>query len=378
MGKKLLEKAGLILGPQGGPRPLAPAPVAAPAAATSPATAAPAAAVPFAPTVSGSPAASRAKTAPGAMLQFMSAQSGTMQEIETLREKVRSFDGAMPLREIDPRQIVPSKWANRHAASFVDAEFAALKEEIRESGGVVQPIKVRPLPVLNGSTPGSTVGTQDTKYEVVFGHRRHRACLELGLPVHAVVEELTDQALFQQMERENRQRKNLSAWEQGCMYRQAIDAGLYPSLRKLAESIDVDVSLVSKAVALARLPDAVVSAFASPLDIQFRWAGPLSDLVQKDPEGLLARARDLQGAAGGRMTSAQVFAALTAPRAIETPQAREAGAEVFREGRKVAVLGVDRQGRDILTFERGVLGEARRKELMQWLEGFLSRQADPS
>jgi ParB family chromosome partitioning protein len=312
------------------------------------------------------------------MLQFMSAQSGTMQEIETLREKVRNFDGAMPLREIDPRQIVPSKWANRHAASFVDAEFLALKEEIRESGGVVQPIKVRPLPVLNGSTPGSTAGTQDTKYEVVFGHRRHRACLELGLPVHAVVEELTDQALFQQMERENRQRKNLSAWEQGCMYRQAIDAGLYPSLRKLAESIDVDVSLVSKAVALARLPDAVVSAFASPLDIQFRWAGPLSDLVQKDPEGLLARARDLHGAAGGRMTAAQVFAALTAPRAIETPQAREAGAEVFREGRKVAVLGVDRQGRDTLTFERGVLGEARRKELMQWLEGFLSRPADPS
>lgn len=355
MGKKLLEKAGMILGPQATPRPATP-----PAAAPLPA---PAGAVPAAETP-------RAKTAPGAMLQFMSAQSGTLQEMESLREKVRQFDGALPLREIDPREIVPSRWANRHAQSFVDDEFAALKEEIREAGGVVQPIKVRPLPagVLNGSTP-------EARYELVFGHRRHRACLELGLPVAAVVEELTDQALFQQMERENRQRKNLSAWEQGCMYRQAIDAGLYPSLRKLAEAIDVDVSLVSKAVALARLPEAVVGAFASPLDIQFRWAGPLSDLVQKDPEGLLERARSLQ-VVKNPLSAAEVFAALAAPRALETPKAQAAGFEIFRDGRKVAVLAPDRRGRDVLTFERGVLGEERRRELVQWVETFLAKKGD--
>lgn len=371
MGKKLLEKAGLILGPQGTPR------VPAPAVA----------AVPL-PAPSAAPEAPRPKTAPGAMLQFMSAQSGTIQEVEALRDKVRGFEGAVPLREIDPRLIVASKWANRHATSFVDDEFLALKEEIRESGGVVQPIKVRPLPVLNGSTPGATPGatpaagveappseapTSEARYEIVFGHRRHRACLELGLPVAAIVEELSDQALFQQMERENRQRKNLSAWEQGCMYRQAIDAGLYPSLRKLAEAIDVDVSLISKALALARLPEALVQAFASPLDIQFRWAGPLSDIVQKDPDGVLARARDLQGAAKGTLGPAQVFAALTQPRTLETPQSKEAAREVFRNGRKVAVLATDRRGRDVLTFERGTLTDARRKDLVQWLETFLSK-----
>jgi hypothetical protein len=63
------------------------------------------------------------------------------------------------------------------------------------------------------------------------------------------------------MERENRGRKNLSAWEQGCMYRKALDEGLYPSLRKLAEAVKVDVSLVSKSLALARLPESVVAAF---------------------------------------------------------------------------------------------------------------------
>lgn len=345
MGKKLLEKAGLILGPQTVPVKTAP-----PAAAVERIVETP-----------------RAKTAPGAMLQFMSAQSGTLQEVEDLRERVRAFDGATPVRELNPQDITPSKWANRHADSFADAEFIALKEEIRDAGGVVQPIKVRPIVVLNGSTPVSG----SPRFEVVFGHRRHRACLELGLPVLALVESVSDQDLFQQMERENRQRKNLSAWEQGCMYRQAIDGGLYPSLRRLAEAIDVDVSLVSKAVALARLPEAVVAAFASPLDIQFRWAGPLSDVVQKDPEGVLARAREIAGANGGELSALQVFSILSSPRSLEVSRATPDASEIFRDGKRVAVLTTERSGRWTLRFERGVLTDERRTELLKAVERVL-------
>ena len=48
------------------------------------------------------------------------------------------------------------------------------------------------------------------------------------------------------------------------MYRKALADGLYCSLRRLAESLSVDVSLVSKSVSLARLPETVVAAFQSP------------------------------------------------------------------------------------------------------------------
>jgi ParB family transcriptional regulator, chromosome partitioning protein len=358
MGKKLLEKAGLIIGPHSLPKPLA-------ATATTATTMAPRAAVVM------SPEAPRPKTAPGAMLQFMSSQSGALQEIEGLREKVKEFEGACAVRKIDPREIGASRWANRHAASFADDEFLALRDEIREAGGVVQPIKVRPLAqVLNGSTAAADPAV---RYEVVFGHRRHRACLDLGIPVLAMVEAVSDHELFQEMERENRQRKNLSAWEQGCMYRQAIDGGLYSSLRKLSEAIDVDVSLVSKAVSLARLPDAVVAAFASPLDIQFRWAAPLAEVVQKDPDGVLARARELKAGKAGELTPVQVFEALIIARAMETPQARQAATDIFRDGKKVAVLSTDASGRELLRFERGVLTGDRREQLLQWVRALVTK-----
>ncbi|MFD2274834.1 ParB N-terminal domain-containing protein [Undibacterium arcticum] len=82
------------------------------------------------------------------------------------------------------------KWANRISDSFTSADFLALKEEITQAGGNVQPIKVRPL-----------VGVAD-RYEIVFGHRRHRACLEAGLPVLCLIEAVSDQELFKEMDRE--------------------------------------------------------------------------------------------------------------------------------------------------------------------------------
>ena len=63
------------------------------------------------------------------------------------------------------------------------------------------------------------------------------------------------------MERENRERQDLSPWEQGMMYRRALDLGLFTSNRALATALGIDHSNVGKSLALARLPDEVVAAF---------------------------------------------------------------------------------------------------------------------
>ena len=301
--------------------------------------------------------AAKPKTAPGTMLGFMSAQSSAVQEAEQLKERLKEFEGAVPVRALDPANVVPSKWANRHPASFEDADFAALKEEIQQAGGNVQPIKVRPL--------------GDGRFEIVFGHRRHRASLELGLQVNALVEQVSELQLFEQMERENRGRKNLSAWEQGCMYRQAIDTGLFSSQRKLSESLSVDLSMVSKSIALARLPMAVVNAFANPLEIQYRWAQPLSEAVQKDPEGVLARAKQI-AAQSERLPAAQIVSVLTGAQVLNgsTPPVAEP-IQVGKGKAKIATIDTDSKGRAVVRFEAGALPESKRKALAKLIEELL-------
>lgn len=348
MSKKLAAKAGMILG--------IPLPSAAPSQV----------ALPKPDALEGG----RPKTAPGSMLQFMSNQSAAMKEAESLRERVKSFEGASPVRMIPADEIRPSRWANRHSSSFEDAEYLALREEIEAAGRNVQPICVRPAAeVLNGSTV--------TRYEVVYGHRRHRACLDLGLPVQAMIEQVSDRDLFEAMERENRVRKNLSAWEQGCMYRRALDDGLYPSMRKLAEALKVDVSLVSKSLVLARLPAAVIEAFNSPNDIQFRWAQPLGEAIQKDPDRVLEVARMLK-IDGSARTAAQVLAELTAPpeQGKATPQVLQADIaplHLMRAGKKVVILASDGQGGYSLKIARGVLPADQTEALLAAVDGFLAK-----
>jgi ParB family chromosome partitioning protein len=301
------------------------------------------------------------------MMGFLTAQSSAIHEAELLKERVKELEAAAPLRQLDPTTVKPSKWANRHESSFSTVEFQALKAEIAASGGNVQPIKVRPLPVLNGSTPGA-----NEHFELIFGHRRHRACLDLGVPVLAAVEEASDVSLFEQMERENRGRKNLSAWEQGTMYRKALDDGLYASLRRLSEGLGVDVSLVSKSVTLARLPDTVIAAFVSPLDIQFRWASALAEAVQKDPEGTLARARAISAEGQTPPSAANVFAALVAaPGKGVLNGSAPAALEIFKAGKMAATLVSDSKGRAVVRFESGALPDARRKALARLIEEFL-------
>ena len=94
--------------------------------------------------------AAKAKTAPGSMLQFMTAQSAAVKEAESLRERLAGFDGALPVRRLDPATVRVSAWANRHEHSYQDAGFLALKAEISAAGGNVQPIKVRPVRPATG------------------------------------------------------------------------------------------------------------------------------------------------------------------------------------------------------------------------------------
>ena len=235
-----------------------------------------------------------AKTAIGMHADALFRDEKVMAENVELKQKLAEFDGASATRKIDPKLIKPSKWANRSELSYSGEAFERLKQEIGSAGGNIQPIKVRPSK------------TDLDKYELVFGHRRHRACLELGLDVLAVVEVLGDAELFCQMDRENRAREALSPWEAGTTYAKALDEGLFPSARKLAEAASIDLSQLGKALALAKLPSDVIAVFPSPLDLQYRWATLLTQAIQRDPDLILLRARELRESQE-KLSSSQVL-----------------------------------------------------------------------
>ena len=326
----------------------------------------------------------RPKTAPGAMMAFANdARSEMMRENESLRARVGQTDlvrgqlndalvelaqweGAKAARLIDPKRVNASKFANRHELNYAGPDFAALRAEIESAGGNVQAIKVRQV---------ASSGAEEARFEVVFGHRRHRACLELGLPVLAVVDNLDDRTLFVEMDRENRSRKDLSAWEQGTMYRRALQQGLFPSNRKLADAVGVDLSALGKALALAELPEPLVRAFASPLALQFRWAKPLGQALAANRDAVLACAQALASGPADRKAKL-VFDRLLA--------AAGQGVEPFHPpvpisfelaGKAAGEVTQGANGEVLVSIAAGILPAKRLSALAKLMEGFLKAEA---
>lgn len=230
------------------------------------------------------PTGTAAKTGPGQMLQFRGQMLAVEGELGKLRDRLREHEGSAPTRKLDPSSVVQSRWANRHPDSFSTPEFARLKQDIELAGGNVQPISVRAM----SDQPG--------RYEIVFGHRRHRACSELGIPVLATIDTsaVSDHDLFSAMDRENRERADLSPYEQGMMYRRALDEKLYPSNRRLAEALGVSHTWVANVLLVADLPAPVVDCFRSPLEIQHRHAKTIAAALESDRKAVLRRAEKLR------------------------------------------------------------------------------------
>lgn len=298
------------------------------------------------------------KTAVGLMADVIGGSHEKDAEIDRLKEALAPFEGGVPSKRLDPTRITVSEFANRLDDSFEDEAFNTLMRDIREAGGNVQPIKVRPT-----AKPGFD-------YEVVFGHRRHRACLALGLPVLAIIEPVSTQTLFLEMERENRERKNLSAYEQGLMYQKALDLALYPSQRALAEAIDRDPGFVGRARQVVSLPAVVLDAFASRNDVQFLHGKPLADAWAKAPQqveaaALALAAQRLEGQAVGANAVVKALVAAAEGRGLHHATPPTDAIEL--NGR--AVANIARKGKKVtLTFDSDVLTEERLVALTAWVK----------
>ena len=303
--------------------------------------------------------ASAPRTAPGQMLAARSEMLSLQSELAALREKLKQFDGSLPTIKIDPKSIRVTRWANRHEVSFATPSFARLKASIELAGGNTQPILIRK-------------SEEHGVYEIVFGHRRHRACLELGIAVLAVLWSgpMPDVELFLSMDRENREREDLSAYEQGSTYTSALEAGLFQSQRRLAEAIGVSHTWVRKAIQVAELPPAIIEAFASPLDIQPTHAAEITAAMEHDKKTVLRRAEKLRQTSR-RISAGQVVAHLVG-RATDNKRS-----EKLQVGdRTVGTWRRDSKGRAVITLDTQVSDEDTMQKVAAALSQVLVTRAE--
>ncbi len=128
-------------------------------------------------------------------------------------------------------------------------------------------------------------GDPDHDYEVIAGTRRHwsigwlRAHSYPEMMFVAQVVQLDDEAAFRLADLENRARKDVSDLERARNYAEALRTHYGTHLTRMAERLKLSKGWLSKMIKVAAIPDSVISAFASPADVQLKPAYALAQAL---------------------------------------------------------------------------------------------------
>jgi ParB family chromosome partitioning protein len=222
---------------------------------------------------------------------------------EKLGETGRQLEQARErqIQLIDPKLARPSTLMNRHESSFQSQAYFDLVTSVKAAGGNEQPAFVRRLQ-----------DDPEHQFEIIAGLRRHRAALETGTLLKVAIEEVDDRRAYDIMSRENSARADLSPWEWGRHYLAGL-AIHQCNQKELAERVGMSEAHVHLALPIGMLPEEIVNAFPSPLDIQFAWGKPLTQAVAGARDRVIKRAREL---VAERSAAVAAGAAFDSPREV--------------------------------------------------------------
>lgn len=189
-------------------------------------------------------------------------------------KRLEGFTEAARLVKRPTIKLKPSEcsiWpGNARDYSLLDEHrLRSLIDSILAEGGNRIPAVVRRTP------------TAETPYELIIGTRRHWAIAWLNgnhypdINLVAIVEDLDDEAAFRLADVENREREDISDLERGRNYKAAVNAYYGGVQLKMAERLKISKSQLARYVALTEIPDFIVSAFASPMDLHAKYAEKL-------------------------------------------------------------------------------------------------------
>src|SRR5579863_1997832 len=181
--------------------------------------------------------------------------------------------------QVDPARCRIWEGHNRDYAALNEATCADLIESFRAEGRQNFPAIVRRIE-----------GDPAYDWEVICGARRHWSASWMRTherpDFRFLVEprELTDEEAFRLADLENRSRRDLSDYERALDYARAVDRYYGGSQQRMAERLEVSKSWLSRYLDLARLPAAIVAAFASRHAIGISHEAILAPLLRADDQ----------------------------------------------------------------------------------------------
>ena len=228
----------------------------------------------------------------------------------------------------------------------------------------LQPGLIRPHPKPYGNI----------RYEVIFGRRRHEACLQLKTRFLVILKEFkNDQDAIAYQDAENKFRKDISNYSNAILYKKLLDNKIFKNDSELAKKLGISKASLSELLTYSKIPKDIVTLLPNVHKLSISMALKITKLLgesEKNYSQILAIADQI----GTTITSPiKLEQLLLNQKNSKQSSFNKTVAIKLDDGKKLFTFKTNHRGAPCITIDKDLRGYINHEELCAHLKLYLSR-----
>lgn len=308
-------------------------------------------------------------------------KSGQVKKIEAAEEEVVSKQAApktpsyfktqsgiefaeQELIYVNPEECEPWKYANRQESELGDID------------GLIDSIKLnkqlQPALVRNHLNPHGKI-----KYEVIFGRRRHIACMRLGIPFLVIRKDIPNvQDAIASQDAENKLRNDVSNYSNAMLYKRLLSDKVFKTEKELSEKLCISYSTFNELMAYSKIPEDIVRAIPNIHALSKQLAVKIVQLLNKSKDNydkMLSIANQLGNTITSLAKLEKIFEEKVIPQNNEAKIAGNAKSYISVNGKKLFTFKSDYRGLPSIVLNKDIAGFVNVEDMCDHVSTYLEQ-----
>ncbi|GEM_PF-1126482 len=260
---------------------------------------------------------------------------------------------------IDPKECEPWEYANRSSSEM--GEMDELINSIRVNHQL-QPALIRTHP-----TPHDNI-----KYQVIFGRRRHAACLQLGIPLLVIKKDhLSLQEAIACQDAENKFRKDISNYSNALLYKKLLENKVFKTEKDLAEKLHLSTSTLNDLMTYTKIPSEIINKLPNINELPVYMAIKIVRLIASNPD-LIERFIAIAPEIGKSITTPSKLESMVLAQNNKKNVPHRTKIIKDEMGKTLFTFKVDHKGVPSITFQKELLNKTNFDELCEKLKNLVA------
>ena len=266
---------------------------------------------------------------------------------------------------IDPMECEPWKYANRQDDELGDID--QLIESIKNNKQL-QPALVRKHPAPHG----------EVKYEIIFGRRRHFACLQLKIPFLAIKKNITNvQEAIVTQDAENKFRNDVSNYSNAKLYKKLLIDNVFKTEKELSKKLGLSQSSLNDLMAYAKIPDDIVKKIPNIHELSKQLAIKIVQLLNCTKENH-EKISNIADKLGDTIVSPAKLEKLLTEKSHLVTDINSAKVFSAKSGKKLFTFKADHRGLPSIVIDKKIAQIVDLTEMCTYVSDFLDKKLTES